>query len=98
MSVSVPILYNVVKQPLDTAETDKRYRIPGTYLEFATDGSLTGILIRIGSKLADSKPIDLYKSHKLPAKFKEFYVTWPAQSGKTLYIFIGRDGSESRRV
>lgn len=90
--------YNCIKQPLDVAETDKRFEIAGDYLEFATDGTMTGISVRIGSKVADSIPLDKFKQQRFPATFKEFYVTWTAQSGKTLYIFIGREGTEVRRA
>lgn len=96
--MSIPLPYNVVKEPLDTAQTDKRYQIPGTYLEFATDGSLTGISVRVGSKVADAIPLDRLKTHEFPAGFKEFYVTWTAQTGKKLYISTGREGSKNTRV
>ncbi|GAJ02495.1 unnamed protein product, partial [marine sediment metagenome] len=35
--------YNVRVVPLDTAQTEKEIQLSGSYLEFATDGSLTGI-------------------------------------------------------
>lgn len=106
--------YNCIAQPLDTAETDKEFQYPGQYLEFATDGVMTGISTRVDLKTADSIPLDRFKTIHFPFGeikppelgcltipkfgFTEFYVTWTAQAGKTLYIFIGRDGTEVRRV
>jgi len=90
--------YNVIVQPLDTAETDKRYEYKGTYLEFSTDGSFTGVSVRVDSKKADSIPLDRFKQQRYPAEFTEFFVTWTAQTGKTLWIFVGRRETEARRV
>jgi len=94
----IPVPYNALSQPLDTATTDKEYQLPGNSLEFATDGSFTGITVRVGSKKADAIPLDRFKALKFPVGFKEFYVTWTAQSGKTLYIFVGRENCQVRRV
>lgn len=98
VEVEMDPLYNCLAQPLDTAQTDKEFNYPGTFLEFATDGTMTGVSVRIGSKTADSIPLDGFKGKKFPAGFDEFYVTWTAQAGKTLYIFVGREGSQARRV
>ena len=111
---TIPEPYNLINLPLDTAQTDKEFQIPGTFLEFATDGVMTGITVRIGFKKADAIPLDRFKAIRFPFGrieapepnfvtfpkfgFTEFYVTWTAQAGKTLYIFIGRDGAETRRV
>lgn len=90
--------YNVLAQPLDTATTDKEFQLPGAFLEFATDGTLSGVSVRIGLKVADSIPLNLFKQHRVPAGFAGFFVTWTAQSGKTLWIYTGGEGSEVRRV
>lgn len=86
--------YNVRAQPLDTAQT-KQFDLPGTYLEFATDGVMTGISVLIDT---DSIPLDRFKQIRYPAGFEMFYLTWTSQAGKTLYIFVGREGTRANRV
>lgn len=88
--------YNVRVEPLDTAQTEKEIQLPGSYLEFATDGSLTGISFHLPG--GDDIPVDRFKKHRFPDGFDKFYVTWTAQSGKSLWIFVGRHGAQTARV
>lgn len=84
--------YNIRAIPLDTAQTDLRVSFPGNSLSVSTDGSLSGITITFDSIVSDAIPLARFKDfYFYPIAFSDIYVTFTAQSSKTLYLFIGRD-------
>jgi len=89
--------YNVRAIPMDTALTNAEIELPGTSLTVNTDGSLTGVTIRIDSATYDAIPLDRFKNFYL-YPFEKLYLTFTAQAGKTLYLLIGRGMSRMERV
>ncbi len=85
--------YDDISIKLDTTTTD--YELPGVFGDFLdawTDGDLTGIAVKFNS-LAN-KPLYLSRRHTIYGfKFNKLYLTWTAQAGKTLDLFIGREAS-----
>ena len=82
--------YNVMAIPMDTAAVDKELDIPGIGLAANTDGTLSDVSIKFDSVTYDAIPLIMFKNfHFYP--FNKFYVTFTAQAGKTLYLFIGRE-------
>lgn len=89
MGEGLPI-YNVRSIPMDTALTDKEVELPGNSLTVSTDGSLSGVTIKFDSVVNDTIPLDRFKDF-LFYPFSKIYVTFTAQAGKTLYLFVGRE-------
>ena len=83
-------LYTVRTLPLDTARTDEEVSISGDLLAAWTDGTLIGCSINIDSATADDIPLDKVNSINYPKGWEKLYLTTTAQTGKTLYVFIGR--------
>lgn len=89
--------YNVRAIPMDTALTDAEIELPGTSLTVNTDGTLTGVTIKLDSPTNDAVPLDLFKNpHCYP--FSKIYVSFTAQAGKTLYLLVGRGMLRMERV
>ena len=80
--------YNLTKLLLDTATTDKEIKIPGDYLAFYTDGSYLGIGYKIDDSTHDA--ISALEYGYYVGHFEAVYVTWTAQAGKYLRVFVGR--------
>jgi len=92
-------LYNVRAIPMDAAVTDKEIELPGNSLSVSTDGSLSGATIRFDSAVNDIIPLDRFKDfYFYPGGFSKIYVTFTAQAGKTLYLFVGREQLKVKRV
>ena len=93
--------YSVRKIPLDTALSDSEIQIPytGSNLSVGTDGSLSSVYIRLDRQTADSIPLARFKNFRFyPLSFEKVYVTSDAQSGKSLYLFIGREQTRANRA
>ena len=80
--------YNVRKQLLDTATTDQEIEIEGDYVSFYTDGTFTGITYKIDGTTGDA--IETGEFNPYLGHFRKVYITWTAQSGKYLRVFVGR--------
>lgn len=81
--------YQTASIDMTVAQTDKEYRIEGRSLAAWTDGTLTGVGIRLNSPQADLIYLDRFNPIK-SFPFWKVYLTWPAQAGKTLQLFTGR--------
>ncbi len=91
--------YNVRAIPMDTALTDAEIELPGNSLSVSTDGSLSGVTIKFDSAVNDTILLDRFKDfYSYPRGFTKLYVTFTAQSGKTLYLFVGREQLKVKRV
>jgi len=91
--------YNVRAIPMDTALTDSEVELPGNSLSVSTDGSLSGVSIKFNFPTSDAIPLDRFKDfYFYPAGFTKIYVTFTAQSGKALYLFVGREQLKVKRV
>ena len=98
MGEGLPI-YNVRVIPMDTALTDAEIELPGNSLSVSTDGSLSGVTIKFDSTVNDTIPLDRFKDfYFYPGGFIKVYVTFTAQSDKTLYLFVGREQLKVKRV
>jgi len=89
--------YSIVKIPLDDAP-DEPYelKMPGDTITAATDGSLAGIEMALDTPVNGWIPLDYFNPYKYWATFQTIYLKWSAQSGKTLWLHIGRDaGAEA---
>ena len=80
--------YNLQKILLDTATTDKEISIPGDYLAFYTDGSMSGIAFKVDDPTHDS--INILEFSYYIGHFEKIYLTWTAQASKYLRVFVGR--------
>lgn len=74
---------------MTAAQTDVEYRIEGRSLAAWTDGTLAGVGVRLNSPQADLIYLDRFNPVK-SFPFWRIYLTWPAQTGKTLQLFTGR--------
>ena len=91
--------YNVRAIPMDTALTNKEIELPGANLSVSTDGSLAGVTIKFDSTVNDTILLDRFKDfYSYPGGFTKIYVTFTAQSGKTLYLFVSREQFKAKRV
>jgi hypothetical protein len=84
------IPYRVLKIPLDNAGVQVPYNVIGGNFVAASDGSLAGITISLGSPQNDALPLLFFIGEQVPVT--TIYLSWPAQAGKTLYIAIGMAG------
>lgn len=82
--------YAIITQSLTTATTNKPMGYEGDTIVAQSDGTLTGITIRLNRQDADAIPLAYFNPLKL-GRFRRFYLTWTAQAGKTLTLFIGRN-------
>lgn len=76
---------------MTTARTDAEFTIEGDTMSWATNGTLEGVAIRFNHKDTDPIPCDLFKDWK--EQFFKIYVTHTAQSGKKLYLAVGREAA-----
>lgn len=77
---------------MSTAVTDKEILLEGDFIHAWTDGDLESIGVRFNNK---ENPI-VYFDRRNPITIESFwkiYITWPAQIGKTLDLFVGREAS-----
>ncbi|MGI2335742.1 MAG: hypothetical protein ACRKGH_03750 [Dehalogenimonas sp.] len=84
--------YHTYTIAMDTAKTDFEVLLEGRSLAAWTDGSFSGVGIRLNHPNADVLYLDRWN----PIKFQPFwkiYLTLSAQPGKTLQLFAGRTGS-----
>lgn len=83
--------YETHEYALDTALTDEPIPLDGDFIHAWTDGDLSSIYVKLNNKNAGK----LYFARRNPIKlrFFEFYLTHPAQIGKTLDLMIGREAS-----
>lgn len=84
--------YHVYTIAMDSGKTDFEVRLEGRSLAAWTDGSYSGIGIRLNHPNADILYLDRWN----PIKFQPFwriYLNFSAQAGKTLQLFAGRTGS-----
>lgn len=76
---------------LTAARTDAEFVIEGDTLSWATDGELAGITVRFNNKANHAIPLHLFTNWK--TQFYKIYLTHTAQSGKVLYLAVGRESS-----
>jgi hypothetical protein len=83
--------YSIKAFALDVAREDEPVECEGEFLHAWTDGTLTGIGLRINSLIND---VIYFDRHNVihGVKFWRLYLTNTAQAGKTLDLAIGRDG------
>lgn len=81
--------YDIFSFPMDAAVTDKEWPVEGYFLFSWTDGSLNGIQVRPNSKAHGAIPLEKM-GFESSVGFDRIWLTWTAQAGKTLYIFVGR--------
>jgi len=82
--------YNVREFLLDTARTDEEVQISGDLLVAWTDGTLIGCKVKLEQGTEDAIPLDKFNPVTYPRGWSKFYLTTTAQSGKILYLFVGR--------
>jgi hypothetical protein len=71
---------------LDAAKADEEISLEGDTIYATTDGSLQGIYVRLNNISAD--PIYFSEVNPTPPmRFYKVYLTSPAQTGKTLYLY-----------
>lgn len=92
VSVGIPH-YNVRQYPLGTARTQEELNVSGDIIAAWTDGTLIGCSINLDLATTDSIPLDKFNPITYPSGWDKFYLTTTAQTGKTLYLFIGRDST-----
>ena len=83
--------YSVRKYPLDTARDDEELDLSGDVIAAWTDGTLIGCSVNIDSATADDIPFDKFNPISYPTSWKKLFLTTTAQTGKTLFLFIGRE-------
>lgn len=81
--------YDVITIPLDTATTDHEWVGEGYFVFAWTDGSLDGITMRPNSKEHGAIPLERM-GFESSVGFDRLWLSWSAQTGKTLYLFVGR--------
>ena len=84
-------LYDIVEISLATARTGTANQdevVEGTFLYAQTDGSLDGVGVKFNSLDADTVYFDEFNGIHTP--FWRLYIINPAQSGKTLKLYVGR--------
>lgn len=80
--------YRILEFDMSTAETDKEITESGQSIVAATDGVLDGCLVRFHFNKNDLSPLK-YFDWQMP--FNKFYITWPVQPGKKLYLAVGKE-------
>jgi len=92
--------YNVLKFLLDTARTSlgEEVSMPGDTITAFTDGTLTGIYIRLDSPTADAIPLNEFNPYRLTTGWTKFWLETTSQSGKYLRLHIGRAASADASV
>lgn len=83
-------LYNIKEFLLNTARSDEEIDISGDTFAAWSDGTLIGCSINIDSATVDDIPLDKFNPFSYPKGWKKLYLTTTAQTGKKLFLFIGR--------
>lgn len=81
--------YDIYDFSLTAAETDKELPVTGYFVYAWTDGSLDGISIKPNSKEFKAIPLE-QQGYESAVGFDRVWLTWTAQTGKTLHLFVGR--------
>lgn len=81
--------YDLLTFSMASAQTDKEQLIDGYFLYAWTDGTLDGISVKPNSKAHPSIPLEEF-GYESAVGFDRLWLTWGAQAGKTLYLFVGR--------
>lgn len=81
--------YDIYDISLAAAATDHELPITGYFVYAWTDGTLDGISIKPNSKEFKSIPLE-QQGYESAVGFDRLWLTWTAQAGKTLHLFIGR--------
>jgi len=87
--------YTVLEYRLDDARNKEEINYPGDVLTVATNGTLAGIEVRLESKENNAVPLLRFNPVKYPRGWEKFYLTNTTQSGKKLWLFIGRAAGAS---
>ena len=85
------IPYEVKEFDMTSARTDEEIMVEGDHLTVQTDGTLTGVTIRFNMPTASAVPMAYFNPFK--EQFFKLYLTHTAQTGKTLYLAIGKAAS-----
>lgn len=78
---------------MSAARTDEEFQVDGDILVATTDGTLDGVTVRFNSKSADPIPVKFLNEFEIPVSFNRIWVTHTVQTGKTLYLLLGREGA-----
>jgi hypothetical protein len=85
--------YEVKSYSMNSALTDEPITIEGDNLAAAVSsgGTLDGVTVRFNQQSADAVPLNFFNPWRQP--FFQIFLTFTAQTGKTLYLAIGRSGA-----
>lgn len=81
-------LYNVSSLSMTTARDKVEIAVPGSFLVVSTDGTLSGVEIRLDRQNNDPIPLNRFNQFKSPAPWEKIFLTHTAQSGKTIYLLV----------
>jgi hypothetical protein len=83
--------YAIKTFKLDNATENELVEVEGDHILAATTGDLTDVTIRLNRKENDAIALKLF--NPIASKFYKLYLSHTAQSGKVLYLFIGREAA-----
>lgn len=81
--------YSTKEFALDTATTDEEWIVRGDNLTAWTNGSLSGITVKLNHKNAPAIHLSAFNP-LVVADYWKLFITWTAQSGRTLRLLAGR--------
>ena len=81
--------YDIYSFSMASAQTDKLWAVDGYFLYAWTDGTLDGVSVKPNSKGHPAIPLEEF-GYESAVGFDRVYLSWGAQTGKTLYLFVGR--------
>ena len=79
--------------PMDIAMTDKEILVDGDFIHVWTDGTLDGVTFKPNKMDLDNNTFYFKRRNPMILEFQKFYLTFPAQAGKTLDIMVGREAA-----
>jgi hypothetical protein len=90
--------YEILRYSLNVERTGELVDHDGDTLTFSCDGSLSGIEVRFDSAGNDAVLPTLFNPLSYKSGFERFYLKTPVQTGRTLYIFLGRSAGAEAAV
>ena len=92
-----PSIYEIPLTSARSTWTELTDVSPGDFIHAYTDGTLDGVLLKLGMRPEDKdKDFSTYRlryENKIHRNFKYVWLQNPALSGVTLYLHVGRKGS-----
>jgi len=88
-------LYSILTYSLDVARPSpgEEVTMTGNTLTAFTDGTLEGVYVRLGYPTRDAIPLNEFNPCRLTTGWEAFWLETPAQPGKYLRLYIGREAS-----